>query len=146
MEVWAVQLGVSDRRRFELTILASRVFRDRPNVVLGLKLQLTAGDAAEIRERMDGYAESRKLNQPTELASCGSVFLKPEGDFAGRLIEEAGLKGTREGAIEVSTKHANFFVNTGGGGTDEVLRLVERVEDEVEKRFGVRLVREFELW
>ncbi len=121
-------------------------FRDRATVVLELALRLSAGDPGEIGARMRTYADSRKRNQPTELASCGSVFLKPQGDFAGRLIDEAGLKGVRVGAIEVSPKHANFFVNTGGGTSDDVLRLVERVEAEVERRFGVRLVREFELW
>jgi len=122
------------------------IFRKRPGIVLGARLDLVRGDAEEIQRRMEGFAESRKKNQPTELASCGSVFLKPEGDFAGRLIDEAGLKGRRCGAIEVSPKHANFFVNTGGGTANDVLALVETVEAEVERRFGVRLVREFELW
>jgi len=122
------------------------IFRERCGIVLGAVLRLTIGDAEEIRQRMDGFAESRKQNQPTELASCGSVFLKPDGDFAGRLIEAAGLKGTRRGAIEVSRKHANFFVNTGGGTAADALALVETVETEVQRRFGVRLIREFELW
>ena len=121
-------------------------FRGRAGIVTGLTLRLRPGEPEEIRERMERFAESRKLNQPTELASCGSVFLKPEGDFAGRLIDQAGLKGLREGAIEISHKHANFFVNTGGGTAADVLRLVERVEAVVEERFGVRLVREFESW
>ncbi len=122
------------------------IFRELRGIVLSANLELTPGDADEIVRRMEGFAESRKRNQPTELASCGSVFLKPEGDFAGRLIDEAGLKGTRRGAIEVSRKHANFFVNTGGGTCADVLALVETVEAEVERQFGVRLVREFELW
>lgn len=120
--------------------------RGRREVVLGTTLSLRQDDPAEVRERLRSYAASRKAHQPTELPSCGSVFLKPEGDFAGRLIDEAGLKGLRVGAIEVSSKHANFFVNRGGGTAAEVLELVERVEEEVERRFGVRLVREFELW
>ena len=78
--------------------------------------------------------------------SCGSVFLKPPGDFAGRLIEQAGLKGLRVGQMEVSRKHANFFVNLGGATSADALELVARVEAEVERRSGVRLVREFELW
>jgi UDP-N-acetylmuramate dehydrogenase len=121
-------------------------FRGRSGIVTATTLRLTRGDAGEIEQRMEAFAASRKLNQPTELASCGSVFLKPEGDFAGRLIDEAGLKGVREGGIEVSTKHANFFVNTGGGSASDVLRLVERVESAVLDRFGIRLVREFEHW
>jgi UDP-N-acetylmuramate dehydrogenase len=74
------------------------------------------------------------------------VFLKPEGDFAGRLIEQAGLKGYRVGGVEVSPKHANFFVNAGGGTAADVLALVEHVERVVLERFGVRLTREFVAW
>jgi len=122
------------------------IFRERRGIVLGATLALAHGDPDEIRQRMDGFAESRKQNQPTDLASCGSVFLKPEGDFAGRLIEAAGLKGACRGALEVSQKHANFFVNNGGGTAADVLALVETVEAEVERRFGVRLTREFEVW
>jgi UDP-N-acetylmuramate dehydrogenase len=121
-------------------------FRGRDAVVLGATLVLEPDDPAAIRERMDRFAASRKANQPTEMASCGSVFLKPEGDFAGRLIEAAGLKGLQVGGIQVSRLHANFFVNLGGGTAAEALALVERVEREVLRRFGVRLEREFELW
>jgi len=74
------------------------------------------------------------------------VFLKPDGDFAGRLIEQAGLKGFRIGDVEVSPKHANFFVNVGRASSRDVLALVEHVEREVERRFGIRLQREFEVW
>ncbi len=122
------------------------VFRGRRGVVLSASLQLTPADAEEVRRRLEDYAESRKRNQPTELPSCGSVFLKPPGDFAGRLIDEAGLKGLRVGDIEVSSLHANFFVNLGRGRADDVLALVERVEREVRRRFGVDLEREFEVW
>ena len=121
-------------------------FRGRPGVVLGATLGLEPGDGAAIGARLEHYASSRKTNQPTELPSCGSVFLKPDGDFAGRLIEQAGLKGLRVGDVQVSPKHANFFVNLGGGTAADVLALVERVEREVETKLGVHLVREFELW
>jgi len=121
-------------------------FRGRPGVVLGVVLELAASDRREVESRLEAFAASRKQNQPTELPSCGSVFLKPEGDFAGRLIEAAGLKGTRVGGVEVSRKHANFFVNVGNATCADVLALVERVEREVESRFKVRLRREFELW
>ncbi len=121
-------------------------FRDRPCIVIGATLALAAGDAREIRARLDAFAASRKEHQPTEWPSCGSVFLKPPGEFAGRLIDQAGLKGLRVGDVEVSPKHANFFVNLGRATSADVLALVERVEAEVERRFGVRLEREFEIW
>lgn len=121
-------------------------FQGVGGIVLGATFALAADDPGEVRARLDRFAASRKQNQPTELPSCGSVFLKPADDFAGRLIEAAGLKGAREGGIEVSTKHANFFVNVGGGTAADVLTLVERVEREVSARFGVELKREFEIW
>jgi len=121
-------------------------FRGQRGVVVSCALELEPGDPAAVRARLESFASSRKENQPTELASCGSVFLKPPGDFAGRLIDAAGLKGLRVGGVEVSPRHANFFVNVGNATCADALALVERVETEVERRFGVRLVREFELW
>ncbi len=121
-------------------------FRGRSGVVLQANLRLSPGDPSTIQARLDEFAASRKENQPTELASCGSVFLKPPGDFAGRLIEAAGLKGLQVGQIQVSTKHANFFVNLGGGTAEQVLALTARVEREVAARFDVELTREFEVW
>lgn len=121
-------------------------FRDRRGIVLSAVLALAREAPEVVKERLARFAASRKLNQPTDLPSCGSVFLKPEGDFAGRLIEAAGLKGRRVGGIQVSPKHANFFVNLGGGTARDVLALVAIVEAEVSRRFGVRLVREFETW
>lgn len=121
-------------------------FCGRGIVVLSAVLELEPEDPAEIRRRLEAYCQSRQRSQPTELPSCGSVFLKPEGDFAGRLIEQAGLKGLRVGDVQVSPKHANFFVNLGRATARDVLTLVERVECEVERRFGVRLEREFEIW
>ena len=121
-------------------------FRGAGGVVLGTVLALEPGDPEAIAAKGERFAASRKTNQPTELPSCGSVFLKPQGDFAGRLIEAAGLKGLRVGGVEVSRKHANFFVNVGGATAADALALVERVEHEVERATGVRLEREFDLW
>jgi UDP-N-acetylmuramate dehydrogenase len=120
--------------------------RDAHGVVLGALLDLLPDDPAVVRGRLDAYAAARRWNQPTELPSCGSVFLKPEDDFAGRLIEAAGLKGARVGGIRVSPKHANFFVNEGGGTAADAMALIERVEREIFEKFGVRLTREVEVW
>jgi len=121
-------------------------FRGSGEVVLAAALRLERAAPGDIRERMARFADSRKQHQPTELPSCGSVFLKPPGDFAGRLIEQAGLKGLRVGDLQVSPKHANFFVNLGRGTARDALELVARVEASVQERFGVRLEREFEYW
>ncbi len=121
-------------------------FRGRGGVVLSATLALAGDDRTAVAARLAKFQEIRKSTQPTELPSCGSVFVKPEGDFAGRLIEAAGLKGRRLGGIEVSDKHANFFVNVGGGTSADVVALVTLVENEVSAKFGVRLTREFEAW
>ena len=120
--------------------------RGRPGIVASATLELRHDDPAAVKVRLARFAESRKANQPTDLPSCGSVFLKPDGDFAGRLIEAAGLKGRSCGAIQVSPKHANFFVNLGGGTARDVLELVTLVEREVARACGVSLTREFEIW
>lgn len=122
------------------------VFRARRGVVVAAELALRPDDPAAVRERLDQFAAKRRDSQPTELPSCGSVFLKPEADYAGRMIEQAGLKGRRVGDIEVSAKHANFFVNVGHGTARDVLALVDEVEAEILRRFGVKLTREFEVW
>ena len=81
----------------------------------------------------------RNATQPLRLPSCGSVFRNPPGDHAGRLIESAGLKGSRIGGAVVSEKHANFIVNDGDATAADVEQLIERVRTEVEKASGVRL-------
>ncbi len=81
----------------------------------------------------------RKASQPIGLPSCGSVFRNPPGDHAARLIEAAGLKGRRIGGAEVSPKHANFIINTGGATAADIEQLIELVRDTVEKVHGVRL-------
>ena len=121
-------------------------FRGSRDVIVGATFAGTPDDPAAIQERIAGFTESRRRNQPTAEPSCGSVFLKPPGDFAGRLIEAAGLKGKRIGGIEISTLHANFFVNVGGGTAADVLALVELAESEVGGCFDVNLIREFSTW
>jgi UDP-N-acetylmuramate dehydrogenase len=134
-----------DRRDCGFRYRGSR-YRGGSGVLLGATLKLVPGDPVEIKRKRGEYAAIRRKSQPTALPSCGSVFQNPEGDFAGRLIDKAGLKGLRSGDIQISEKHANFFVNTGAGSSADVLALVEKAEAEVERLFGVRLRREFELW
>ena len=81
----------------------------------------------------------RKSKQPLEFASAGSTFKRPEGYFAGALIEECNLKGTTIGGAQVSTKHAGFVINTGGATCNDVLALCKHVSDTVYKEKGVRL-------
>ncbi len=81
----------------------------------------------------------RSASQPTRQASCGSVFKNPPGDFAGRLIEEAGLKGVSRGGCYVSSKHANFIINDGGASAGDIEDLITEVQQSVAKKFGVTL-------
>lgn len=117
---------------------------DRRFVVLSALMRFTPGDPAEIQARMDEYNAHRKRTQPGG-ASLGSVFKNPPGDFAGRLIEAAGLKGLRVGSAMVSDKHANFIVNDDASGSaDDYYRLVRQVQAAVLAHSGVTLETEIE--
>lgn len=114
-------------------------------ICLGASMRLTSGVQSEISARMRENLDKRKGSQPIELPSAGSYFKRPEGDFAGRLIEECGLKGERVGGAEVSLKHAGFIVNVGGASFYDVLALEEKIKERVLSRFGVMLCREVRL-
>ncbi|HRW45885.1 MAG TPA: hypothetical protein P5333_00140, partial [Caldilinea sp.] len=116
-------------------------------VVLSANFRLAPGDAAEIAATAERNLQHRRRSQPVE-PSLGSTFVNPPGDYAGRLIEAAGLKGVAIGGIQVSRQHANFFINPGGAGSAsaaDVVALIEHVQRTVEDRFGVRLSPEVQL-
>ncbi len=113
-------------------------------VILSAEIMLTEGNQVEIQERMRSFIQKRKNTQPPG-ASMGSMFKNPTGDYAGRLIEEAGLKGTRIGNVEISTKHANFFVNHGETKAKDVKALIDLAQKEVFEKFGVSLELEIEI-
>ena len=108
-------------------------------VVLSARFGLRSGDPEEIAARMRELNARRRDKQPLNFPSAGSVFKRPEGHFAGALIEQAGLKGRAVGGAQVSEKHAGFIVNTGDATAADVLALIDAVRDEVEARFGIRL-------
>ncbi len=114
-------------------------------IVTRVKMRLATGDPEAIRSRIRELVVRRKQSQPTGYPNCGSMFRNPPGDYAGRLIEAAGLKGKRIGKAEISTRHANFIVNLGGASAEEVMELLESARTEVKKRFGVDLKREIHL-
>lgn len=134
-----------ERAELELDYRTS-IFKHTLNrsIVLAAELELHAAEPTECVARMNRYTEHRRRTQPTE-PSVGSMFKNPRGDYAGRLIEAAGLKGMRVGNIAVSQVHANFFVNLGGATSADVLELVERVQSAVYQKFRISLELEIQI-
>ncbi len=116
-------------------------------VLLSANFRLERGDNEAIRERAERFLQHRRRTQPVA-PSLGSTFVNPPGEFAGRLIEAAGLKGYRSGGVEVSTQHANFIVNPGGVGhatAEDVMRLIGHIQEQVATICGVALEQEVQL-
>jgi UDP-N-acetylmuramate dehydrogenase len=115
-----------------------------PELILEATFRLASADPDVIKGRLDEIRRWRQAHQPLGLPSAGSVFRNPDGDSAGREIDEAGLKGTRIGGASVSEKHANFIVNDQHGTATDVRRLGDHVRAIVAERTGVELVYEVE--
>lgn len=115
-------------------------------VVLEATLDLNVGDPAAIRATMDDLQERRSAKQPLELGSAGSTFKRPEGYFAGQLIQEAGMRGHTVGGAQVSEKHCGFVVNKGGATAADVLAVIRDVQNAVQARAGVQLEPEVRIW
>lgn len=114
-------------------------YYDNGCIITGVYFKLKKGNPDEIKAKMQDLMGRRKSKQPLEFPSAGSTFKRPEGYFAGALIEECNLKGAAVGGAQVSTKHAGFVINTGGATCDDVLKLCQKVSDTVYKEKGVRL-------
>jgi len=122
-------------------------FTEHPDhIVLSSRFQFKEGARAEIRKRMDDLALKRSGSQPLDKPSAGSVFKRPVGYYAGRLIEDCGLKGFSIGGAQVSPKHAGFIVNNGGATCDDVRRLIDHIQKAVTERFQVTLECEVRYW
>lgn len=116
------------------------VFKQHPAwTILSAVLELRPDDPARIRTRMDDLAFRRRDKQPIDLPSAGSTFKRPAGHFAGKLIEEAGLRGMAVGGAQVSEKHAGFIVNRGGATCADVRELIALVQRTVLEKFGIEL-------
>lgn len=111
-------------------------------IVLGASFSLTKGDPNDIKARMDDLTLQRETKQPLEWPSAGSTFKRPEGYFAGKLIDDAGLRGFRYRDAQVSEKHCGFVINRGEASCKEVLTLIESVQKAVFEEHGVKLERE----
>jgi UDP-N-acetylmuramate dehydrogenase len=115
-------------------------------IILAGGLSLSLGDPEAIRKQTGKLWSKRRVNQPLKEPSCGSVFKNPTGDFAGRLIEKAGLKGVQKGGAQISSRHANFIVNLGQARAGDVLYLMNLSRERVWKKFGILLEPEVHLW
>lgn len=115
------------------------IFAQNGDIVLSAQIRLQEGSPEEIRAYMDELKEKRITKQPLEYPSAGSTFKRPEGYFAGKLIEDTGLRGFQVGGAQVSEKHCGFVINKEQATAADILSLIEQVSDRVEAKFGVRL-------
>lgn len=117
---------------------SSYIQSDR-GIVLETRLRLKNGKSAEIKAKMEEFASLRREKQPLDMPSAGSVFKRPEGFFAGKLVQDCGLKGFRIGGAEVSCLHCGFIVNKGSATSADVIALIKHIQAAVLERFGVEL-------
>ena len=115
------------------------VIKEKGYIVLDVVLQLQVGDRDAIRNRMEELKVQRVTKQPLEYPSAGSTFKRPEGYFAGKLIEDAGLRGYRVGGAQVSEKHCGFVINTGDATTSDVVQLIHDVQNIIWNKFKIKL-------
>ena len=115
------------------------VYRSNNMIITGVTLKLTKGIQRDIREKMDEYMRTRNEKQPLEYPSAGSVFKRPEGSFAGTLIEQCGLKGKTCGGAEISDKHAGFIINKSNASANDVKQLIEEIQKTVFEKTGYKL-------
>lgn len=119
-------------------------FMQTGEIILSVKMQLTQGNPAVIKENMDDFNSRRREKQPLEYPSAGSTFKRPAGYFAGKLIEDAGLKGFSVGGAQVSKKHAGFVINTGSATAADIWNLCNEIQNRVQNEFGVTLEMEIQ--
>lgn len=121
------------------------VIGEKNYIVIGATIGLEPGDADAIAGRMEELSIARRAKQPLEYPSAGSVFKRPEGYFAGKLIQDANLRGYRVGDAQISEKHCGFVINRGNATAGDVMQLIQDVQDKVKEQFGVLLEPEIRL-
>ncbi len=131
-------------RELALAYRTSRLKQGEPAVVLAAVFRLEPDPGGQARMRLERYQDHRRRTQPPG-ASMGSMFKNPNGDYAGRLIDAAGLKGTRIGDAEISPLHANFFLNHGRATAHQVWQLMRLAQERVAQQFGIWLEPEVQL-
>ena len=114
------------------------------NIIFSVELELKKGDKEKSEKLIREYFIKRKETQPLNYPSAGCIFKNPSGQFAGKLIDDCGLKGERIGEAEISKKHANFIINLGGARAKDIAALIALAKTEVKKKFGVDIKEEIE--
>ena len=121
------------------------IFEENGGCILSAQFALTPGEPEVIRAKMDELMAKRLDKQPLDKPSAGSTFKRPEGHFAGRLIQDAGLRGFRVGGAQVSEKHCGFVINRDHATSADILSLCRQVQEKVKAQFGVELELEVKL-
>ena len=114
-------------------------------MLLEVEMELKPGNYDDIKRKMDDFLLRRKEKQPLNLPSAGSAFKRPQGNYAGALIEKAGLKGYRIGDAMVSEKHAGFIVNVGNATFQDVVNLIQYIQRQVKEKFNIELESEIKI-
>jgi UDP-N-acetylmuramate dehydrogenase len=130
-------LIILEKEKLDFSYRKSGLPKD--SLILSANINLKKDDPEEIEKRTKEYMSKKKETQPLGELSAGCVFMNPEGDYAGRLIEKAGCKGMKSGNVEVSTVHANYFINKGGASCSDFIKLMKLVREKVEQSSGIIL-------
>ena len=138
------ELQTLKKDELDLGYRSSRFSKEKL-LVLEATFLLRKGEYEEIKSKMDDFTFQRESKQPLEFPSCGSVFKRPPGHFAGKLIQDSGLQGKQIGGAQVSTKHAGFIVNVDSATAKDYLELIQYVQDPVTRKFDVELETEVKI-
>ncbi len=138
------QIRYIDNKDMNFRYRGSKVV-DEGLIVLGVEFELEHGDYDEIKANLKDLTERRTSKQPLEYASGGSTFKRPEGYYAGKLIDDSGLRGMRFGDAQVSEKHCGFVINRGNASFEEVMTLINFIKETVKSKFGVSLETEIKI-
>ncbi len=123
----------------------SSIIQSEGGTVLKTVIRLKKGDKKAIKAKMDDFNAKRREKQPLELPSAGSIFKRPDGYFAGKLVQDCGLRGYRVGGAEVSNLHCGFIVNTANAAASDVIALIKNIQQQVYDKYGVMLQTEVKI-
>lgn len=136
------EFAIMTKEELDFEYRNSFLKREKNYIIVSAKLKLVHGDKQEILEKISKRRVKRLETQPLDMPSAGSVFRNPPDMHAGALIEKCNLKGYKIGGAEVSKKHANFIINSGGATGKDIVKLIDKVKEEVKKEFNVDLILE----